>query len=87
VPDTVSGVGGRLMGYPVVVDDYVVSSNGSLYLGRWTDVVGNLSEDIHVDADESAGFTANSIMYRGVAVFDSKPAKTDAIVRLVTTTA
>ena len=86
VPDTVSGIGGRLMGYPVVVDDYVVSSNGSLYLGRWTDVVGNLSEDIHVDADESAGFTANSIMYRGVAVFDSKPAKTDAIVRLVTTT-
>ncbi len=86
VPDTVTGVGGRLMGYPVVVDDYVVSSNGSLYLGRWTDVVGNLSEDIHVDADESAGFTANSTMYRGVAVFGSKPAKTDAIVRLVSTT-
>ena len=87
VPDTVSGIGGRLMGYPVVVDDYVTSDNGAVYLGRWTDVVGNLSEDIHVDADESAGFTANSIMYRGVAVFDSKPAKGDAIVRLVTTTA
>ena len=87
VPDTVSGIGGRLMGYPVVVDDYVTSDNGALYLGRFTDVVGNLSEDIHVDADESAGFTANSIMYRGVAVFDSKPAKGDAIVRLVTTTA
>jgi HK97 family phage major capsid protein len=86
-PDTVSGVGGRLMGYPVVVDDYVTSDNDALYLGRWTDVVGNLSEDIHVDADESAGFTANSIMYRGVAVFDSKPAKADAIVRLVSTTA
>jgi HK97 family phage major capsid protein len=87
VPDTVNGIGGRLMGYPVVVDDYVASDNGSLYLGRWTDVVGNLSEDIHVDVDESAGFTANSIMYRGVAVFDSKPAKGDGIVRLVTTTA
>ena len=87
VPDTVSGVGGRLMGYPVVVDDYVTSANDALYLGKWTDVVGNLSEDIHVDADESAGFTANSIMYRGVAVFDSKPAKGDAIVRLVSTTA
>ena len=87
VPDTVSGVGGRLMGYPVVVDDYVTNANNALYLGKWTDVVGNLSEDIHVDADESAGFTANSIMYRGVAVFDSKPAKGDAIVRLVSTTA
>jgi len=87
VPDTVSGIGGRLMGYPVVVDDYVAGANQSLYLGKFTDVVGNLSEDIHVDADESAGFQSNSIMYRGVAVFDSKPAKDDAIVRLVSTTA
>ena len=87
VPDTVTGVGGRLMGYPVIVDDYVTSANKALYLGKWTDVVGNLSEGIHVDADESAGFTANAIMYRGLAVFDSKPAKADAIVRLVSTTA
>ena len=87
VPDTVSGVGGRLMGYPVVVDDYVTSANDALYLGKWTDVVGNLSEDIHVDADESAGFTSNAILYRGIAVFDSKPAKGDGIVRLQCTTA
>ena len=87
VPDTVSGVGGRLMGYPVVVDDYVTTANKALYLGKWTDVVGNLPEDISVDRDESAGFTANSIVYRGIAVFDSKPAKGDAIVRLVCTTA
>ena len=87
VPDTVSGVGGRLMGYPVVVDDYVSDTNKALYLGRWTDVVGNLPEDIHVDSDESAGFSTNSIVYRGLAVFDSKPAKIDGIVRLVCTTA
>ena len=87
VPDTVSGIGGRLMGYPVVVDDYVSTANNALYLGRWTDVVGNLSEPINVEADASAGFTSNSIVYRGVAAFDSKPAKTDGIVRLVSTTA
>ena len=87
VPDTINGVGGRLMGYPVVVDDYVETTASSLYLGKFTDVVGNLSEGIHVDADESAGFNSNSIVYRGIAVFDSKPAKGDAIVRLVTTTA
>ncbi len=87
VQDTASGLPGRLMGYPVVVDDYVTSDNDALYLGKWTDVVGNLSEDIHVDVDESAGFTANALMYRGLAVFDSKPAKNDAIVRLVSTTA
>ena len=87
VPDTVTGIGGRLMGYPVLVDDYVNTSRKTLYLGKWTDVVGNLSEDIHVDSDESAAFASNAIMYRGVAVFDSKPAKADAIVRLVSTTA
>jgi len=87
VPDTVTGIGGRLMGYPVVVDDYVGNTKDELYLGKWSDVVGNLPEDIHVDRDESAGFTSNSIMYRGIAVFDSKPAKGDGIVRLVSTTA
>ena len=87
VPDTITGVGGRLMGYPVVVDDYVGTTKDELYLGKWSDVVGNLPEDIHVDTDESAGFKSNSIVYRGVAVFDSKPAKGDAIVRLVSTTA
>ena len=87
VQDSAAGVPGRIMGYPVVVDDYVTNSNDAVYLGKWSDVVGNLSEDIHVDQDESAGFTANAILYRGLAVFDSKPAKTDAIVRLVSTTA
>ena len=85
VPDTVNGIGGRLMGYPVIVDDYVATANKGLYLGKWTDVVGNLSEDIHVDVDASAAFASNALMYRGVAVFDSKPAKADAIVRLVST--
>ena len=85
VPDTVSGIGGTLMGYPVVVDDFVGTTDNALYLGKWTDVVGNLPEDITVDRDESAGFTANAVVYRGISVFDSKPAKGDAIVRLVST--
>ena len=87
VPDTVNGIGGRLMGFPVIVDDYVETTASTVFLGKFTDVVGNLSESIHVDADESAGFNSNSIVYRGIAVFDSKPAKGDAIVKLVTTTA
>ena len=85
VPNTVTGIGGTLMGYPVVVDDYVSTTDNALYLGKWTDVVGNLPEEISVDRDESAGFTANAIVYRGIGVFDSKPAKGDGIVRLVST--
>ena len=87
VPDTVNGIGGRIMGYPVILDDNLAKAKKALYLGKWTDVVGNLQEDMHVDADESAGFASNSIMYRGIAVFDSKAAKGDAIVRLQCTTA
>ena len=87
VQDAGEGMRVRITGYAGGVEDYVTSDNDALYLGKWTDVVGNLSEDIHVDADESAGFTSNSIVYRGIAVFDSKPAKADAIVRLVSTTA
>lgn len=79
----VQGEPGKLMGYPVLVDDYVTTANGALYLGRWSDVVGNLSQDINVitypDYDHA------QVKYRGGAFFDSKPAKKDGIVRLVST--
>lgn len=87
VPDTREGIAGRLMGYPVVVDDYVSTANKALYLGRWKDIVANLSKGVEVERDESSGFLSGTINYRGYAAFDSKPAKTDAIVRLVSTTA
>ena len=74
-----------LCGYPVIVDDYVDAANKGLYLGYWKDIVGNLSKDIEVASNPHSGFTRAAIDYRGLAIFDSKPAKTDAIVRLVTT--
>ena len=80
-----AGLQGRIMGYPVVVSDYVATTNNGLYLCKWTDVVGNLSQDINVitypDYDHGA------VKYRGGAFFDSKVAKGDGIVRLVSTTA
>jgi len=74
-----------LCGYPVIEDDNVASATKDLYLGRWLDVVGNLSEDVSVESNANSGFTRGAIDYRGFAVFDSKPAKTDGIVRLTTT--
>lgn len=74
-----------LCGYPVIEDDNVKATNKDLYLGRWLDVVGNLSEDVTVESNANSGFTRGAIDYRGFAVFDSKPAKTDGIVRLTTT--
>lgn len=74
-----------LCGYPIVEDDYVSAATKDLYLGNWKDIVGNLSEDITVESNAHSGFTRGAIDYRGFAVFDSKPAKTDAIVRLTRT--
>ena len=71
-----------LFGYPVVVDDYVPSNHNQVYLGKWTDVVGNLSQPVTVDRSEESGFLNNSIDFRGTAIFDSKLAKNDAIVWL-----
>ena len=85
VRNTEAGVAGMLMGYPVITDDYVGTANNALYLGKWTDVVGNLSKGIDVDRDDHAAFSSAAVMFRGYAAFDSKPAKTDAIVRLVST--
>jgi len=82
VTDPQTGLG-RIMGFEVVVDDYVATSNKGLYFGKWTDIVGNLSEGPEIEKSLEAGFTSGSIVYRGYASFDSKPAKTDAIVRLV----
>lgn len=76
-----------ICGYPVIVDDNVPATDKGLYLGNWKDIVGNLSEDVTVESNANSGFTRGAIDYRGFAVFDSKPAKTDAFVRLVTKTA
>ena len=71
-----------LFGYPVVVDDYVPSDKKQVFLGKWTDVVGNLSQPINVARSDQSGFLNNSIDFRGTAIFDSKLAKNDAIVWL-----
>lgn len=83
VESTEQGLTGRIMGYPVLVDDYVTTANNAIYLGRWTDVVGNLSQDINVISYPDYDY--GQVKYRGGAFFDSKVAKNDGIVRFVTT--
>jgi len=84
VESTEQGLNGKLMGYPVLVDDYVTTANNAIYLGRWTDVVGNLSQDINVITYPDYDY--GQVKYRGGAFFDSKVAKDDGIVRFVSTT-
>ena len=67
-------------GYEVVMDDNV--TDNVIYVGNAKTVYGNLGENINVKADESAGFTTASIVYRGLAIFDCKPAVDDAFVKI-----
>lgn len=78
-----------LCGYPVLVDDYLPSTNKGLYLADWKEaVVGNFGMPLEVEASEEAGFMSGSIAFRGFAGFDSKLTQAGAnIVRLVSTTA
>lgn len=69
-----------LVGYPVVVDDYVPADHKQIYLGKLSDIVGNLSQPVAVDRSTESGFLNNSIDFRGTAIFDSKLAKKDALV-------
>lgn len=87
VQDTEGGFVGRIMGYPVLLDDYVATTNNGVYLGDFKQVVGNLSEGISVESNDVAGFKEAQVLYRGYASFDSKVANAEAIVRLVSTTA
>lgn len=74
-----------LLGYPVLVDDYVPTDDKGVYLASWKEaVIGNLSTPVEVEASEIAGFSTGSIDFRGFAGFDSKPVNDGAnIYRLI----
>ena len=67
-------------GYEVAMDDNFAS--GVIYLGNAKTIYGNLGENINVKADEHAGFTSASVVYRGLAIFDCQPAVDDAFVKI-----
>ena len=85
IQDTANGFAGKILGYPVLVDDYVATAKGDIYLGNFRNVVGNLSEGPVVERNESSGFRDGTIDFRGYASFDSKPALTESFVRIATT--
>ena len=69
----------RIYGFPVIFSDYV--ADGNIYLGDYTKVVGNLAQNISVEANAASGFVYNAIDYRGVAIFDCDIAVGEAIVK------
>lgn len=78
----VRGENGRyfIHGYEVAMDDNY--ADGVIYFGNAKYIYGNLGENINVKSDEHAGFTSASVVYRGLAIFDCKPAVDDAFVKI-----
>ena len=48
-------------------------SKGVAYLGDFSYIIGNFSQDISVVKSEHSGLSVNSVDYLGACVFDSKP--------------
>jgi hypothetical protein len=46
------------------------AADDDIFLGDFTAVVGNLSQDIVVDKSEASGFAYNAIDFRGACAFD-----------------
>jgi HK97 family phage major capsid protein len=80
VRDMEAGVGFRLMGFPVILSDYV--ADNTIYFGDFTKVIGNLSQDISVESSTQSGFLYNAIDFRGTAIFDCDIAIPDAFRKL-----
>ena len=61
----------NILGYPVILEDGVGTDVvfGDLREGY----VFNLAKDVAVDRDESVGFRAGSVVFRGMALGDGKP--------------
>ena len=81
VPDAVEGFAGKIMGYPVIVDD--LCPDNTLLLGDLSAYTMNFAQDITVNLDNSVGFRTGSTCYRAMALVDGKVTNLDAFVELV----
>ncbi len=80
VPNMNQNVPMNVMGYDIIVSDKV--ANGEAYLGDFTKIVGNLSQDVKVESSTQSGFLNNSIDFRGTALFDCDCALSDAFIKI-----
>ena len=70
-----------IMGYPVLLTDKA-STLGDAYFGDLKTYYGNFAENITVDKSEHSSFRKNLTDYRGTAIFDGKPAVSEAFVKM-----
>ena len=70
VTETANGY--LIHGYPVLFSDKI--ADNVFFLADWREgIKANLARPINIESDKSAGFTSNSVIWRGDCIFDCTP--------------
>ena len=77
---------GKVLGFPVVVDDNI--ADNTVYLGNYGKYMGyNLPEGITIESSRESSFKKGVVDYRAMAIADCKPLVAEAFVKLSKATA
>ncbi len=71
---------GKILGFPVVVDDYIPAE--TVIFGNFNYMGYNMPEGITIEASRESSFKKGLIDYRAMAIADCKPIVTEAFVKL-----
>lgn len=69
----------NVLGYPVIIDDYMPAD--TILLGDFSYYKMNFSQSPTIESDRSVGFKSGKTTYRGLAVVDGKLALSEAFVK------
>ena len=78
--DAENGFVGRIMGYPVIVDDNVAAKD--IYFGDFSGYVFNWASPIEIGSDDSVEYRIGNRCYRAIALADGELVDKKAIVKL-----
>lgn len=78
-PDAESPAKYNILGYPVILDDNILTDN--ILFGDFKAYKMNIAKAPTISSDDSVGFRTGNRVYRGLALADGKLAMTEAFVR------
>lgn len=80
VQDTQGDKVGKILGFPVAVDDYI--PDDTIYFGNFAYLGYNIADGIAVEASSASSFKSGRVDYRGMCIADCKPLIPEAFVKL-----
>lgn len=71
---------GTILGYPVVLDDYI--PDGTIIFGDPSYIAYNLPQGITLDSSDHSGYRSGLIDFRAIAIADCKPIVDEAFIKI-----